>query len=86
MSGLIEPNGINRYDFIGKILLAQRYEENFRNLLKYRDLVEWVTFWGVSDDQPWKNNGHTGLSVAFRSPAQTKKLPLFHCCLKNSVK
>ncbi|NQU85134.1 MAG: endo-1,4-beta-xylanase [Mariniphaga sp.] len=36
--------------------LADRYVELFKIFLKYRDSMERVTFWGVSDDQSWKNN------------------------------
>lgn len=36
--------------------LTKRYEEIFKILLKHRDVVDRVTFWGASDELSWKNN------------------------------
>ena len=35
---------------------AERWVELFRILLRHRDTVERVTFWGVNDGHNWKNN------------------------------
>jgi len=49
--------------------LTKRYEDIFKILLKHRNFVERVTFWGVSDDQSWKNNfpvrGRTNYPLLF---------------------
>ncbi|HUG73158.1 MAG TPA: endo-1,4-beta-xylanase [Steroidobacteraceae bacterium] len=43
--------------------LADRYEQIFRILLRHRDRVERVTFWGLHDGMSWKN----GFPVAGRT-------------------
>lgn len=49
--------------------LTKRYEDIFRILLKHRDVVDRVTFWGASDDLSWKNNfpmrGRTNYPLLF---------------------
>ena len=49
--------------------LAKRYEELFKLFLKYKDSMERVTFWGISDDFSWKNNfpvrGRTNYPMLF---------------------
>jgi endo-1,4-beta-xylanase len=49
--------------------LTLRYEEIFKILLKHRDKLDRVTFWGVSDDTSWKNNfpmrGRTNYPLLF---------------------
>ena len=49
--------------------LTKRYEEIFRILLRHRDKIDRVTFWGVSDDTSWKNNfpvrGRTNYPLLF---------------------
>jgi endo-1,4-beta-xylanase len=49
--------------------LTKRYEEIFKILLKHRDVVDRVTFWGTSDDLSWKNNfpmrGRTNYPLLF---------------------
>lgn len=49
--------------------LADRYEEVFRVLLRYRDNVERVTLWGLHDGISWKNNfpinGRTNYPLLF---------------------
>ena len=36
--------------------LDRRYEEIFRMFYRHRDQIDRVTFWGISDDQSWKND------------------------------
>jgi endo-1,4-beta-xylanase len=36
--------------------LAERYAAIFKILLKHRDKIDRVTFWGVDDGQSWRNN------------------------------
>lgn len=49
--------------------LADRYREIFEVLLRYRDDISRVTFWGVSDGDSWKNNwpvrGRTNYPLLF---------------------
>lgn len=49
--------------------LSRRYEELFKLFLKYKDDIERVTFWGVSDDLSWKNDfpvrGRTNYPLLF---------------------
>lgn len=49
--------------------LTQRYEALFKLFLKYKDDMERVTFWGISDDGSWKNNfpmrGRTNYPLIF---------------------
>lgn len=49
--------------------LADRYEQLFRILLRYRDSVKRVTFWGLHDGISWKNNfpirGRTNYPLLF---------------------
>ena len=49
--------------------LAQRYADLFRVFLKHRDVVERVTFWGVTDKESWLNNfpvrGRTNYPLLF---------------------
>ena len=49
--------------------LADRYEQLFRILLRYRDSVERVTMWGLYDGISWKNNfpinGRTNYPLLF---------------------
>jgi endo-1,4-beta-xylanase len=35
--------------------LAQRYADIFRILVKHKDVIDRVTFWGVHDGQSWLN-------------------------------
>jgi endo-1,4-beta-xylanase len=56
--------------------LADRYEQIFRILLRYRDSVERVTFWGLHDGMSWKNNfpvrGRTNYPLLFDRNMQPK--------------
>jgi len=49
--------------------LTKRYEEIFKILLKHKDKIDRVTFWGASDDVSWKNNfpmrGRTNYPLLF---------------------
>jgi endo-1,4-beta-xylanase len=49
--------------------LADCYESLFKLFLKYRDNIERITFWGVSDGQSWLNNwpikGRTNYPLLF---------------------
>jgi endo-1,4-beta-xylanase len=49
--------------------LADRYEQLFRILLRYRDSVKRVTFWGLHDGISWKNDfpirGRTNYPLLF---------------------
>ena len=48
---------------------TKQYEAIFKLLLKHRDKVDRVTFWGTSDDYSWKNNfpvrGRTNYPMLF---------------------
>jgi len=52
-----------------QIKLAGCYEDLFKLLIKYRDKIERVTFWGVNDGQSWLNNwpikGRTNYPLLF---------------------
>jgi len=65
--------------------LADRYEQLFRILLRYRDSVQRVTFWGLHDGISWKNNfpvrGRTNYPLLFdrnlaRKPAYDRLVTL----------
>ena len=65
--------------------LADRYEQVFRILLRYRDNVRRVTFWGLHDGVSWKNNfpinGRTNYPLLFdremaRKPAYDRLIEL----------
>lgn len=50
-------------------LLSKRYEQFFKLFLKHKDKIERVTFWGVSDNDSWKNDfpveGRTNYPLLF---------------------
>ncbi len=56
--------------------LADRYEQVFRILLRYRENVRRVTFWGLHDGISWKNNfpigGRTNYPLLFDRELRTK--------------
>ncbi len=64
--------------------LADRYEELFRILLRYRKSVERVTFWGLHDGISWKNDfpvrGRTNYPLLFDRELQPK--PAYHRVMK----
>ena len=57
--------------------LAQRYQDIFKILLKHRDDINRVTFWGVNDGQSWKNDwpikGRTNYPLLFDREFKPKK-------------
>jgi endo-1,4-beta-xylanase len=70
-----------------QVKLADRYEQLFRILLKYRQSVERVTFWGLHDGISWKNNfpvpGRTNHPLLFDrqmkpKPAHDRLMKLAH--------
>jgi endo-1,4-beta-xylanase len=56
--------------------LAKRYADIFAVLLKYRDVVTRVTFWGVTDRHSWLNNfpapGRTNYPLLFDRDGKPK--------------
>ena len=54
----------------------RQFTDMFRTLLKYRDSVSRVTFWGVSDRHSWKNNwpmaGRTDYPLLFDRELKAK--------------
>jgi endo-1,4-beta-xylanase len=57
--------------------LAKRYEQLFKLFLKYKDDIERITFWGVSDDMSWKNDfpvrGRTNYPLLFNREHKPKE-------------
>ena len=55
---------------------SRQFTDLFRTLLKYRDSVSRVTFWGVSDRHSWKNNwpmaGRTDYPLLFDRELKAK--------------
>ena len=60
--------------------LAKRYEDIFRVLLKHRDKISRVTFWGVNDGHSWLNGwpikGRTNYPLLF--DRQYRPKPAYH--------
>ena len=58
--------------------LSQRYKDLFQVYNDYSDHITRVTFWGISDQNSWKNNwpirGRTDYPLAFDSDYQPKNL------------
>lgn len=56
--------------------LARRYAELFRVYSKHRDVIDRVTFWGLTDKDSWLNNwpvrGRTSYPLLFDRNGQTK--------------
>ena len=56
--------------------LAKRYAALFSVFLKHRDVIDRVTFWGVTDGDSWLNNwpvkGRTAYPLLFDRNGQTK--------------
>ena len=56
--------------------LARRYADLFRVYVKHRDVIERVTFWGVTDGDSWLNNwpikGRTNYPLLFDRLGQPK--------------
>lgn len=57
--------------------LAKRYGELFRVFQKHRDVIDRVTFWGVTDGDAWLNNwpvrGRTSYPLLFDRSGQPKR-------------
>lgn len=68
--------------------LAARYAELFGVLLKHRDAVTRVTFWGVTDGNSWLNDwpieGRTSYPLLFDRAGKPK--PAFHSVINLGVK
>jgi endo-1,4-beta-xylanase len=65
--------------------LAERYASLFRVFVKYRDVIDRVTFWGVTDGDSWLNNwpvrGRTSYPLLFDRTGQPK--PAFYAVIKS---
>jgi endo-1,4-beta-xylanase len=65
--------------------LAERYASLFRVFVKYRDVIDRVTFWGVTDGDSWLNNwpvrGRTSYPLLFDRTGQPK--PAFYAVTKS---
>jgi endo-1,4-beta-xylanase len=72
-------------DEIGK-QQAQRYAELFGVYLKYRDVIDRITFWGVTDGDTWLNNwpvrGRTNYPLLFDREGKPK--PAFDAVAKTA--
>ncbi|MFZ2285397.1 MAG: endo-1,4-beta-xylanase [Bacteroidales bacterium] len=68
--------------------LADRYAELFRLLLKHRESVSRVTFWGVHDGYSWKNGwpipGRTNYPLLFDRSYKPK--PAFYAVIREAKK
>ncbi len=68
--------------------LAQRYADLFGVFLKHRDVVNRVTFWGVTDGDSWRNDwpvrGRTSYPLLFDRAAQPK--PAFYAVIRAAGK
>jgi endo-1,4-beta-xylanase len=64
--------------------LAERYAALFRVFLKHKDVIERVTFWGVTDRDSWLNNwpvrGRTNYPLLFEREGRPK--PAFDAVVK----
>lgn len=64
--------------------LGQRYAEVFELFLKHSDLIDRVTFWGVTDGDSWLNNwpvrGRTNHPLLFDREGNPK--PAFHAVIE----
>ena len=67
--------------------LAQRYAELFGVYMKYRDVIERVTFWGVTDEDSWLNGwpvrGRTSYPLLFDRAGRPK--PAFAAVIRAAV-
>jgi len=63
--------------------LAKRYSDLFKIFLKYKDVIDRVTFWGVTDAGTWLNNypvrGRTNHPLLFDRDGNKK--PAFHAVI-----
>ncbi len=67
--------------------LAARYASLFRVFVKYREVIDRVTFWGVTDGDSWLNNwpvrGRTSYPLLFDRTGQPK--PAFYAVTKSRL-
>jgi endo-1,4-beta-xylanase len=67
--------------------LAKRYADFFAVLLKYKDLLTRVTFWGVTDRDSWLNNfpvpGRTNYPLLFDREGKPK--PAFDAVVREAI-
>jgi len=79
---------VNRLPDAIQVMQAMQYAELFRIYLKHRDVVERVTFWGVTDGDSWLNNwpvrGRTSYPLLFDRDGKPK--PTFYAVLKTAQK
>jgi endo-1,4-beta-xylanase len=52
--------------------LANRYADIFRMVLRHRDEIRRVTFWGVSDGDSWLNRGRMNYPLLWDRQHQPK--------------
>jgi len=66
------------------VILSNRYAECFKLFLKYKDVINRVTLWGVHDGQSWRNyfpiRGRTSYPLLFDRNYQPK--PAFDAVIK----
>ncbi len=66
--------------------LARRYSELFAVYLEHRDVVDRITFWGVTDGDSWLNNfpvrGRTNYPLLFDRAGEPK--PAFHAVIETA--
>ena len=75
MQANLNPYANGLPDAVGQAL-ANRYAELFRVFLKHREVIDRVTFWGVTDGDSWLNNwpvrGRTSYPLLFDRAGQPK--------------
>jgi len=68
--------------------LAQRYASLFAVYLKHRDIIDRVTFWGVTDETSWLNGfpvrGRTNYPLLFDRAGRAK--PAFDAVLRSRIR
>jgi endo-1,4-beta-xylanase len=68
------------------IQLNTRYEDLFKTFVKYKDVIDRVTFWGLHDGYSWKNNwpifGRTNYPLLFDTKYQPK--PAYYSVIKTA--
>jgi endo-1,4-beta-xylanase len=66
--------------------LNERYQEIFETFVKYKDVIDRVTFWGLHDGYSWKNNwpirGRTNYPLLFDRNYQPK--PAYYEVIKTA--
>jgi endo-1,4-beta-xylanase len=70
------------------IQFNKRYEDLFKTFVKYKDVIDRVTFWGLHDGYSWKNNfpifGRTNYPLLFDKNYQPK--PAYYSVIKTVEK